>query len=270
MTDPTPPAAEPMPDQSRARIRAELLQAAQGPSPARRWVIPGAVAAAVVLVVGLAAWAVRAGDGTGPDDGSAPVAGSSTAAASTPVETPPATSSEPPDQAGGRQVGTSDCKGELTYVLPGAERAASFGDGSSFWVKDGRFVLCDARAGTTTVHHPLPLDPAEDVATYAVSSIYPPGPHSSAVVRVAGGIVPAGAMAYDVSYTFPNGDTQHAETTTDEQGRTWWRMVYAYEDGGGNEMDKPPIEVTVSYSGVQKHYTLRWGLDTCAQANHGC
>jgi hypothetical protein len=47
-------------------------------------------------------------------------------------------------------------------------------------------------------------------------------------------------------------------------------MVYGYDEGGGNEMDKAPIEVTVSFSGAQHHYTLAWGLYTCAQANHGC
>jgi hypothetical protein len=120
------------------------------------------------------------------------------------------------------------------------------------------------------VHHPLPLTPSEGVATYRVSSVYPPWPHSSAVIRVAGGIVPEGATAFDVSYTFPNGGTEHATKVTDDQGRTWWRMLYVYEDGGGNELRKPPITVQVSYSGVQHTYRLRWGLDTCAQANHGC
>ncbi len=47
-------------------------------------------------------------------------------------------------------------------------------------------------------------------------------------------------------------------------------MVYVDDDGGGSELDKPEIEVTVSLSGVQKEYTLAWGMDTCAQANHGC
>ena len=36
-------------------------------------------------------------------------------------------------------------------------------------------------------------------------------------------------------------------------------MIYTYDDGGGNEMEKPEIEVTMSLSGVQRHYTLEWG-----------
>jgi hypothetical protein len=47
-------------------------------------------------------------------------------------------------------------------------------------------------------------------------------------------------------------------------------MAYTYDDGGGNELNKPEITVTVSLSGVQKEYLLAWGEDTCAQANHGC
>lgn len=274
MTDPTPPPDERLPDQSRARIRAELLEAAQAGPPPRRWLVPGAVAAAVLLVAGIAAWAVQAGGDTSdhtPDDGVPPVAATSTTAAPSPVGTPTAT----PTPGNGHQVGTGSCADELADVLPGAQEAASFGTGAeqwdtSFWVRDDRFVLCDRRAGVTTVHHPLPLEPVDRASTYAVSSVSPDWPHSDAVIRVAGGIVPAGATAFDVAYTFPNGGTQHADVTTDHQGRTWWRMLYVYDAGRGNELDQPPIEVTVSYSGAQEHYTLRWGLDTCAQANHGC
>ena len=52
-------------------------------------------------------------------------------------------------------------------------------------------------------------------------------------------------------------------------GHTWWRVVHTYVSRG-NEMKDPPIEVTVSYSGVQEHYTLDWATGTCARANHGC
>ena len=104
-------------------------------------------------------------------------------------------------------------------------------------------------------------------ATYAVSSDLLGGQ----TTRSAGGIVPSGSEeVFDVAYTFPDGHTEHATKATDDQGRTWWRMVYVYDDGGGSELDKPEIEVTVSLSGVQKEYPLAWGMDTCAQANHGC
>jgi hypothetical protein len=61
-----------------------------------------------------------------------------------------------------------------------------------------------------------------------------------------------------------------ANTATDAQGRTWWVMVHAAPDSGGSELDDPPIEATVSLSGVQHTFALEWGVDTCAQANHGC
>ena len=276
MSDLTPPPDEPMPEQSRARIRADLLAASQdrGRSRVSRWVVPGVAAAAVVLVAGLAAWAVQLGDDNGSEG--AP-------AASTPTSSAPAvvTPSATPSQAGtvpegGHQAGTSPCVDELTDVLKGADPVAAFpeadGGTTTFWVKGDRFVLCDERSGTTTVHHPLPLTPVEGVETYRVSSIYAPAKGGGFTTsRVAGGVVPDGAPAYDVTYRFPDGHVEPATTTVDPQGRVWWRMVYTYhEDSGVNEMDQAPIRVTVSYSGVQNTYDLQWGIDTCAQANHGC
>jgi hypothetical protein len=274
MNDLTPPPDEPMPDQSRARIRADLLAATQdgGRSRTSRWVVPGVAAAAVVLVAGMAAWAVQAG---GDDDPTGtPAAGASSSAAPSDESTVIATtkpgrvsSSVPPKGAG--DVAT--CQGELANVLPGADQVAAFPDGTSFLVKGDRFVLCDVRAGATTLHKPLPLTPAQDVEAYRVSSLYAPAKGGFTIYRVAGGPVPEGATAFDVRYTFPDGHTEDSTTTTDDQGRTWWRMLTSYhEESGVNEMNLPPIQATVSLSGVQKTYQLAWGLDTCAQANHGC
>jgi hypothetical protein len=170
-------------------------------------------------------------------------------------------------------VGRGTCEEELASVLPGAQRAVAFPEDrgtTSFWVKGEQFVLCDVRSGITTVHQALPMSPSLKVETFRVSSNYVPSQEGARDIRVAGGLVPQGALAYDVSYTFPNGHTEWATTATDDQGRTWWRMVYAYPDNGGNETNDPPIEATLSLSGVQKTYRLAWGLDTCAQANHGC
>jgi hypothetical protein len=283
MSDLTPPPDEPMSEQSRARIRADLLAATQearasGASRASRWLVPGVAAAAVVLVAGLAAWAVQVGG----DDGSAGTPAASTSTSSAPTD---ATPSETPSQAasakttgspdGGGEAGSGPCVDELTYVLKGADPVAAFpeadGGTTTFWLKGDRFVLCDERAGTTTVHKPLPMRPVEGVQTYRVSSLFARAKGGGfTTIRVAGGVVPAGIMAYDVSYTFPDGHVEPATTTVDPDGRTWWRMVYAYHDDGGNEMNDSPIRVTVSYSGAQYGYDLQWGVDTCAQANHGC
>lgn len=274
MSDLTPPPDEPMTEQTRARIRADLLASTrgQGPSRASRWVVPGVAAAAVVLVAGMAAWAVQVGgdDGTsGPSAGgssSAPPSDESTVVATT--KPGRVTGSVPPENA--VEPATS-CGDELAEVLPGAEQAAAFPDGTSFLVKGDRFVLCDVRAGTTTVHHPVSTTPGEGVEPFRVSSLYAPEKGGGfRTIRVAGGLVPEGMTAFDVRYTFPDGHTEAATTIDDDQGRTWWRMLYAYDDGGGNEMEEQPIRVTVGYSGVQRTYDLQWGIDTCAQANHGC
>ncbi|GAW51484.1 MULTISPECIES: hypothetical protein [unclassified Nocardioides] len=282
MSDLTPPPDEPMPERTRARIRADLLAATRDgePSRAQRWLLPGVAAAAVVLVVGLAAWAVQVG---GDDDSAGtPVASTSTSTSGAPTgATPSETPSRAPsakttgNQDGGDEAGTNPCVDELADVLPGADPEAAFpeadGGTTTFWVKGDRFVLCDVRAGTTTVHKPLPMTPVEQVETYRVSSIFAPANGGGfRAIRVAGGLVPEGFMAYDVSYTFPDGHTEQATTTMDPHGRTWWRMVYAYVDDGGNEMEQTPIHVVVRYSGVQRSYDLQWGIDTCAQANHGC
>lgn len=281
MSDLTPPPDEPMPDQARARIREELLRTARSGSSAPRWAAPALAAAAVLVVAGAAAWAVQLGGGS-PDSAGAPATGTSSTPSPPPLPPPsapmsgsqtvppplPAPSSPQPGQ-----VGAAPCEDEATMVLPGAEQAVSLPDGdatTSFWVTGDRFVLCDVRAGTTTVHHPLPLTPAMSVETFRVSSVYVPTHNGFRSIRVAGGLVPDGAMAYDVRYTFPDGSVEVANTATDDQGRTWWVMVHAAPDSGGSEMDDPPIEATVSLSGVQHTFALEWGVDTCAQANHGC
>lgn len=281
MSDLTPPPDEPMPDQARARIRDELLRSAGSGSTAPRWAAPTLAAAAVLVVAGAAAWAVQLG-GDGRSGDSLGPAGSSSQAPTPPPLPPPTVRPTPgatlptlPDPTSPQpgQVGTAPCEEEATMVLPGAQQAVSIPDGgatTSFWVTGERFVLCDVRAGTTTVHHPMPLTPAMSVETFRVSSLYAPTEDGFRTVRVAGGIVPDGAMAYDVRYAFPDGSTEVANTATDDQGRTWWLMVHAAPSDGGNEMDDPPIEATVSLSGVRHTYRLEWGVDTCAQANHGC
>ncbi len=288
MTEPTPPPERPLGDEARARIRAELLaHAHEHRSGAPRWLVPAGAAAAVALVAGMAYWAISPGDGgtsVGPAGGgtsSAPAAPTQAESSATPAPTvasTPAGTSVPEPPMPTVQVGTGSCRAELENVLRGASLAFEFaeaGDGpdssTSYWIKGDRFSLCYAVEGSTTVTRPLPLEAQDDVTTYRVLSLYPPTRDGYRTVRVAGGLVPPGAeQVFDVAYTFPDGHTEHAQKATDDQGRTFWLMAYSYDDGGGNETRKPPISVTVSYSGVQQHYELAWGVDTCAQANHGC
>lgn len=269
MSDLTPPPDEPLPDQSRARIREDLLRAAQdGPSTTRRWLAPAVAAAAVVLVAGVAAWAVQGDDA---DPGPA-----APATSRTPPPLPPPDVSlssglpDGPTPTGAVQVGTGSCQEELTNTLPGAELAARFDQHTSFWVRGDRFVLCDVR-DRTTIHRDLPMTPTQSAETFRVSTRFErAGRGAFDVVRVAGGVVPEGAMAYDVEYTFPDGSVVPAETVTGTDGRTWWRVVHSSSSDGGSEMSGPPITVRLSLSGVQRTYRLDWAADTCAQANHGC
>ena len=292
MTDQTPPPDQPLGDQARARIRAELLAATQAsPTPTRRWAVPLAAAASVALVAGATAWATglvggddTSGDGIGPA-GNASVSPTALPSTSEPTEPGPDTPTsndgnvprESPSESPAPSTGSGGtCLTGLENVLPGAEQVVAFpeddGGTTSYWVKGTRFVLCNERTGRTTVHKPLPLEAdLDDVATFRVSSVLEPiGGSAFQAVRVAGGLVPDGALAFDVDYKFPDGHTERATTVADDQGRTWWRMVYAYDDGVGNEMRKPPIEVSVTLSGSGFGFPLEWGVDTCAQANHGC
>jgi hypothetical protein len=266
----TPPPDESLPEQSRARIRAELLATAQdGRGGVRRWLVPTLAAAAVLVVVGVAGWAVRAGTG----DNGAP------AGVSTPTGPPGADWSmgwtddpEPSEPSGKATLNLSACVDPMGQVLAGARQAVAFpaddvGGETTMWVAGESYALCDVRAGVTIVHKPVSMVGADGIAPYQVSSIYPRTAEGFRTVQVGGGLVPDGAMAFDVSYTFPDGHTERATTTTDDQGRTWWRMVYSY---AGGEPDPTPIRVTVSYSGAQKEYSLKPGVDTCAQANETC
>jgi hypothetical protein len=276
-TEPTPPPERPLSDQARSRIRAELLRTArENRSSAPRFLVPAGAAAAVVLVAALSAWAISSGSSE-PGSTSVPVAGggsSSAPPASGPASSSAtAASSVPTKPSAPVEVATGTCPEELPNVLPGAEPAFDFPAGgdtgtTSFFVKGDRFVLCDIRDGVTTVQQPMPLSPKGDATTYAVSSLFLG--QGNQVVRVGGGVVPDGAADFDVAYTFPDGHVEHATTAADQTGRVWWRMVYTYDDGAGNALDKTPIAVTVSSSDTQQHFTLGWGLYTCAQANHGC
>ena len=263
MTEPTPPPERPMSTESRARIRADLVQYAhQDRSSAPRWVVPAGAAAAVAVVAGLAYWAINPGTSdrglpvTGGGSSSAPVTPSASDSAAVPTPPPtsppasspssvPSTELSTPASENTVEVGTRSCEEEMEYVLKGAQLALRVDAHSAFYVKGDRFVLCDIREGVTTVQQPMPLTPRDDAATYAVSTLATGGP-GHRTIRVGGGLVPDGLMAFDVAYTFPDGHTERATTATDDQGRTWWRMTYTYDDGGGNELDQPQIEVTLS------------------------
>jgi hypothetical protein len=271
MSDLTPPPDEPMPEQTRARIRADLLAGAQGRrgSRSRRWLVPAAAAAAVLAVAGLTGWAVQSGGDEGSEGSPAVVAptGSTEPSPSTPPteeEAPTPTAPPASERAGG-----GDCRRELRNSLPGAEEVAAVGGWISFWVDGDRYSVCAQAPGRTTVHRPLPITPVrEDASTYAVSTTYLEQDGELRQLRVAGGLLPEGVTG--ITYRFPGGDSVQADTVEDDQGRTWWFVGVDVPAPSGNETKGPPIQVVVSLSGVQETYRLDWMEDTCAQVNHGC
>ncbi|HEY0952590.1 hypothetical protein [Nocardioides sp.] len=273
MSDLTPPPEEPLSDQSRARIRQELLRSTRDEPGARaRWLVPAVAAAAVVAVAGLGAWSVQGGDEASP---AAPA--TSTSPTPPPLPAPDASTPVPPpipDPTGVHQVGRGTCREEVANVLPRPRQVVTFpadGGATSFWESGDDLSLCDERGGVTTVHKPVSMSRSDGVAPFRVSTVLERVAGGFQVTRVAGGLVPAGMEGvFDVRYTFPDGHTEPATTVQDDQGRTWWRMLYSYDIGSGNEFKQPPITATLSYSGVQKTFSLDWGTDTCAQANHGC
>ncbi len=75
-----------------------------------------------------------------------------------------------------------------------------------------------------------------------------------------------------ITYTFPDGHVERA--TVGQSGM--WSMVYLPTSGpfavpNLNETTLDPIQVSVDYTdGHSDTFTLQWGVDTCAQINHGC
>lgn len=288
MTDPlNPPPHEPLSDQARARIRARLVEATAGePGTGRRWLMPVAAAAAVVVIAAATGYvALRPSGETAAPAGP----GTSGSVEPTPEPTPePTTVPEGTETepvlpgSGGQQGGqqSDNCADEVPAQLRGdpLDKAVTFPSPEgevSFWVGAGQSVLCH-ESGRGTVHAARPLDPTTppDVERLRLSTLVLGREQGQFVVaHVAGGQLPDGVTG--IEYRFPDGHVEQADTQTDGQGRTWWRMQYTSTDGplsdpDQNVMKLEKIVAVVTLSGVQTEYPLEWGIHTCAQVNHGC
>ncbi len=83
---------------------------------------------------------------------------------------------------------------------------------------------------------------------------------------VAGGPLIDGVKS--ISYEFPDGHTEKAT-----MNNKMWAMAYLPTSGPLVDGGRAPgsIGVTVTHDdGTTEDFTLQWGLDTCAQINHGC
>jgi hypothetical protein len=254
MTEATPPPEEPLGDQARARIRADLVAVAQDGSRGwHGWTTAIAGAAAVVLISALGAWTLSS-------DGEDPVADAPSERQSEPSASPSTSLSPAPLNAVPRP---ESCQPVVDHQLPGAHLALEVPDddedgSTSFWVEDDEFLSCDVRNGVVGVRGPLPLEPdLDDKTTFYVLTTAPLKGLLDPSVGMAGGSVPTGALAYDLVYEFPDGQTEGARQTTDAEGRTWWWLVH--RSAADPEAADGPVVVTLSLSGVQRTYQVPWG-----------
>lgn len=312
--DLTPPPEEPMPDETRSRIRHRIVEAATTDTrPGGRWVIPTLAAAAVIAVIaGTYAVSALDDDGAGRTDSLQPAATSTGIPSLSPTPTlPPPTPTPGPSRSDqptptvapstapstaamtpppltatpGPPTGHISCPTELGDLgdpsLRGATVTAERGYGpwtTYLYETKSTWIVCDDFAaqggGRPTLLAPhdesKPYEP--DVSTLAISenSAWKPDGAPGDYQLLAAGRDFAGVRA--ISYTFPDKHTEQA--VVGQNGL--WSMTYLPADGiladpKTNTFNLDPIQVTVDYTdGETKVFTLQWGLDTCAQVNHGC
>jgi hypothetical protein len=306
--DLTPPTPEPLSDQRKQRMRDDLIHTAQSGSarPEHRWLVPGlAAAAALVVVAGVAVAGQRGGDGaTQPTGPMAPAAGGgSTPAEGHQASRHPASAATPgtPHRAAvppgrthvvrrGVQVihhpgklpadPATTCAQEISGLgearFDGASVTATrtYGDyTTSLYESDSAWLVCDdfaaADGGAVTLmqEHNRADAYRPSVATLGISENFLLTGESQYV---------AAGRAFDgvqtITYTFPDGHTQDAVLGQDGL----WTMAYLpttgpLADASTSETTLDPIQVSVDYTdGRHDSFTLDWGLNTCAQVNHGC
>lgn len=300
LPDLTPPPEEPMPDHTKASIRERLLADAQrADEPTHtRWLVPGLVAAAVLCVVGVGAWAVNLGSES--TDRQVQPAGSDSATPTEesqtpgPTDTPPPATDAPPPVTEDTDVPTDQgatritCNQELrrTTGIRGPEEVARIGHGdatTSFMSDGSRWLVCDdlhaSQAGESPVLLPphrasAPYAPSPENLAFATTSLMDQNFESELVHFLAAGRMFEGVE--EIAYTFPDGHTEVAGTTTDANGDSWWAMNYEADSGlflkpTLNYLKLDPVEVVVTYTdGRTERSDLRWGEHDCAHINIGC
>ncbi len=224
-----------------------------------------------------------------PTATTAPVVKPPTTAVPTPGQPPtePAPSTVGPGDPGvptGPPPATS-CAQEIAHAAEPSLRGAvvtaerDYGPGTTYlyetkaaWVVCDDLTATDGGAPTLLSFHDKARRYEPYAVTTAVSENLITNSDGSWVYDqfVAGGRDFDGGQA--ITYVFPDGHVEDAVV-----GRNGlWSMVYLATDGvfmdpNTNETLLDPIEVRVRYTSGDIHtFTLRWGIDTCAQLNHGC
>jgi hypothetical protein len=306
MTSPedlTPPTPEPLSYQRKLAMREELL-ASTGRSRRRRghaWLIPGLAAAAVVAIVTVGAAVVQHG-GDGPSGSSnhfAPAAGGGSSVRSTPAQGRhhSAATSAPPSREHVIRRGThvfpikggalphdpvTTCEQAIAGLdTPGLDGATVTADRSyddyttSLYETKSAWIVCDTGStedgGPPTLFSPHQKDDTyqPDLDTLAVSENYSMDDSSWAQFVAAGRDFDG---VQSIRYAFPDGHVENAVVGVNGL----WSMTYLPTTGplvdpDVNQTTLDPIQVTVDYTdGHTDMFTLQWGVNTCAQLNHGC
>jgi hypothetical protein len=277
MSDLTPPPERPLDEQTRHQMRAELIATTGQPisRTSRGWLVPTAAAAAVAAVIGGGALLLNNSGG----QQLAP-SGNDTSAATTPSTPTTATTGTPTPAA---VVPDPACASAVKEFLPGADMqysqladpAGKVVTDVEVWVDGNQWQVCDTfatlddpagqRTPTLFAVHSGRTVPDQEQVRISMNFVQLGGGLHAEYVA-AGRVSPA---VTKISYAFPDGHVEAASPADDG----YWSIAYLPEGGplaGGDLRNVDPIEVTVTADGAQQNYTLEWGVDTCAQINHGC
>ena len=165
------------------------------------------------------------------------------------------------------------CAKEVPNFLEGASELSSIayaGGTVTLFGTGSKWIICDDWAATSdggapTLFGDAPTDAPLSKDLVRISQNY--SMEDAHVAQfVAGGPLIDGVKS--ISYAFPDGHTEKA-TMND----TMWAMAYLPTSGPLVDGGRAPgsIGVTVTHDdGTTEDFTLQWGLDTCAQINHGC
>jgi len=283
MTDLTPPPERRLDDETKAQLRAELIAATGEPGQTRTrgWLAPAAAAAAVAGLLAGGTWLLSGGG----DDLGQPAGGGDATTADKPAVT-----------AGSTRQGASE---ETSPPMPTSTTGAAAAinpeevcgsavtlEGATLtkfhpydlttvtiWTAGDRWQLCDTFAA---------IDGGEPTL-FAVRSGNADQPERLRLSQnavevdgklrteyVAGGLIPNGVTR--ITYSFPDGTDVDATFEGDA-----WTMVHLPRTGplsgesNVNFTTLDPVTVHVHHGADNSdEYPLEWGVDTCAQINHGC
>ena len=284
MTDLTPPPERRLDDDTKARLRAELIAATGQPGPtsrARGWLVPAVAAAAVAGLLAGGTWLLSGGG----DNLGQPTGGGDATTADKPTVT-----AEPTGQGASEETSPpmpTSTTGAAAAINPeevcGSAVTLEGATLATFhpydlttvtiWTAGDRWQLCDTFAaidGGEPTLFDVRSGNADQPERLRLSQNAVEVDGKLRTEYVAGGLVPDGVTR--ITYTFPDGTSVDATFEGDA-----WTMVYLPETGplsgesNVNYTTLDPVAVHV-YSGDDNadEYQLQWAVDTCAQINHGC